>query len=204
MRKLLIVATALTAIISGEVLAAPSKYTSTSTITYNGITYQYSGSSTCADGTAALRQNRKWWCPLVTTTSTPTTTPTAPTSDTTATTGTSTTTDTSTSSGTTTDTTIPTTTTITAPKTYNASVSWTIPSTRADGTPLTVSELAGYEVYYTNDSGSVSVSVPVSGGSTASAVVSNLASGNYYFSISAIDSTGLKSALSTVASVSFP
>lgn len=204
MRKLLIVAAALTAIVSGEVSAATSKYTSTSTITYNGIKYQLSSTSTCADGTAALRLNRKWWCPVTTTTtastsSGTTTTTTTTSTDTTATSGTTTTSGT-TSTGTTTTTT----TTTTTPKTYNASVSWTVPSTRADGTPLSVGELSGYEVYYTNDSGSVSASVPVSGGSTASAVVSNLASGNYYFSISAVDSTGLKSALSTVASVTFP
>jgi hypothetical protein len=83
-------------------------------------------------------------------------------------------------------------------------VSWSVPATRADGTPLTASELAGYEVYYTSDSGSVSAVVPVAGGTTVNTVVSSLSSGNYYFSISAIDTNGLKSALSAVAAVSFP
>lgn len=191
MRKFLIVAAALTAMFSGEVSAAISKYTSTSTITYNGIKYQYSSTSTCADGTAALRSYRKWWCPVTSTTTASTSTGTTSTTTTTTTTPTTTTT-------------TPTTTTTTAPKSYNASVSWTIPSARADGTPLTAGELAGYEVYYTNDSGSVTASLPVSGGSTVNAVVSNLASGSYYFSISAIDSTGLKSVLSTVASITVP
>jgi hypothetical protein len=59
-------------------------------------------------------------------------------------------------------------------------------------------------VYYTNDSGSVNVSVPVSGGSSVKTVVSNLASGSYHFSISAIDTNGLKSPLSTMASITFP
>ncbi|HET8710102.1 MAG TPA: fibronectin type III domain-containing protein [Spongiibacteraceae bacterium] len=67
-----------------------------------------------------------------------------------------------------------------------------------------MSELSGYEVYYTNDSGSVSVAVPVTGGSTVNTVVGNLSSGSYYFSISAIDTNGLKSTLSTVASITFP
>ena len=178
MRKLLIVAAALTAIFSGEVSAA--KYTRTSTITYNGIKYQFSSTSTCAGGTTALRMNRKWWCPVITTT---------------ASSGTSTSGSTTTGGST---------TTTTTPKTYNASVSWAVPSTRADGTPLSVSELSGYEVYYTNDSGSVNISLPISGGSTASTMVNNLASGNYYFSISAIDAAGLKSVLSTVASITVP
>ena len=177
MRKLLIVATALTALISGEALAGKSSYTTSSTIVYNGSTYTYSSTSTCADGTAALRKNRKWWCPVTSSTTTSTTSST-------------------TSSGTTTAT--------ATPVSYNASISWSIPATRADGTPLSTGELSGYEVYYTNDSGSVNVAVPVSGGSTANTVVSSLASGNYYFSISAIDTGGLKSALSAMALVTFP
>ena len=87
---------------------------------------------------------------------------------------------------------------------YSANVAWTIPTTRADGSALSASDLAGYEVYYTNDSGTVSAVVPVAGGTTASTLVSNLASGNYYFSVSAIDTGGLKSALSSLVSVSIP
>lgn len=158
-----------TLLISGEAAAGKSSYSTTSTITYNSATYSYSSSSTCTDGTAALRYNRKWWCPVVSTATTTTPTP-----------------------------------TVTAPATYNAQLSWTIPATRADGTALTASELAGYEIYYTNDTGSVSAVVPVSGGSAVSTTVSSLASGSYSFSISAIDTSGLKSALSTVATVTFP
>lgn len=162
-----------TLLISGEAAAGKSTYSTTSTITYNGATYSYSSSSTCTDGTAALRYNRKWWCPVVSTATT-TTTPTSST------------------------------TTVTAPATYNAQLSWTIPSTRADGTPLTASELAGYEVYYTTDTGSVAAVVPIAGGSSVSTTLSSLPSGNYSFSISAIDTSGLKSALSAVATINFP
>lgn len=164
MRKILILTTALTILVSGEAAAGSAKYSTSSTTTYNGITYSYSSSSTCADGQAALRLYRKWWCPVIASAPAP-----AP-----------------------------------APVAYSASVSWEIPSTRADGTPLPADELSGYEIYYTNDSGSVAASVPVAGGSTAATVVSNLTSGNYYFSIAAIDSNGLKSALSTMAAVTFP
>lgn len=202
MRKLLIVATFLTAAISGEALAAKSSYSGSSTITYNGVSYQYSSTSTCSDGTAALRLYRKWWCPVTSSSTTTSSTSSTTTTSTSGTTSTSSTT--SSTSTTTTGSTTTTSTTSTTPTAYNANVSWTIPTTRADGTALSVAELSGYEVYYTNDTGSVSVAVPVSGGSTVSAVVSNLTSGNYYFSISAIDSSGLKSALSTVATLSFP
>jgi hypothetical protein len=144
--------------------AAASKYTASSTITVSGITYNYSGTSTCTDGTAAMRHDRKWWCPVVQATPEP-----AP-----------------------------------APVLYNAQLSWAAPTTRADGTLLAAGELAGYEVYYTNAAGSVSVALPISGGSTLATTVPSLSSGSYSFSISAVDANGLKSALSPVVTVNFP
>jgi hypothetical protein len=153
-------------VISSE--AAAGKWT-TSTITYNGLTYQLSSSSTCLDGTAALRYMRKWWCPVSATvaiTPPPTTTPTEPVA-------------------------------------YSAQISWTIPSTRTDGTPLPLSELTGYEIYYTTDDPAVTGVVNVTGGSSASYVASNLKAGNYYFTISAIDINGLKSSMSTMAAIKF-
>ena len=94
--------------------------------------------------------------------------------------------------------------TVVAPVSYSAKLAWTIPTARVDGSALPVGELAGYEVYYTNESGSVSISIPVAGGTTVNTVVSNLTSGKYYFSVSAVDTKGLKSALSTMALASFP
>jgi hypothetical protein len=84
------------------------------------------------------------------------------------------------------------------PTSFSAKVSWTAPSTRQDGQPLALSDLSGYEVYYTTDSSSAGTAIKVSGGTTASYVISNLPAGTYYFAISAIDSTGLKSALSSM------
>jgi len=82
-------------------------------------------------------------------------------------------------------------------------LSWSIPTTRADGSALTLSELSGYEIYYTNDSGSVALTVPVSGGSVSSYTIANIAAGTYHFSISAIDRNNLKSGLSPVVDVTF-
>jgi len=48
------------------------------------------------------------------------------------------------------------------------------------------------------------VVVPISGGSIASTTVSSLTSGNYSFAVSAIDTAGLKSSLSTVVAINFP
>lgn len=164
------------AVFSGEAAAARSS--SSSTMTYKGVTYKSSSSSKCADGSSALRYQSKYWCPVTTTTASSGSTTSGSTSG----------------SGTTT----------TTPVTQTAQLTWTIPTTRADGTALAVSELAGYEVYYTNDSGSVSVTLSVSGASTVSTTVASLTTGNYYFSISAVDSTGLKSALSSVVTYTVP
>lgn len=86
---------------------------------------------------------------------------------------------------------------------YSAQFSWTIPSIRTNGTALTLSELSGYEIYYTDDSGSVAETVSVSGGSKSAHTLSNIAAGRYHFAISAIDTNGQKSALSSMVDVTF-
>lgn len=92
-------------------------------------------------------------------------------------------------------------TTTPTPTTFSAKLSWTIPSTRQNGQPLQLSELSGYELYYTTDSSSSNGTVvTVSGGSKASYEISNLKAGTYYFAISAIDASGLKSPLSSMVS----
>lgn len=80
-------------------------------------------------------------------------------------------------------------------------MSWQIPTTRADGQPLTVGELAGYEIYYTTDNPNVSVKYSVSSGTATSYDISNLAAGTYYFAMAAIDTTGAKSTLSPVVAI---
>jgi hypothetical protein len=90
-----------------------------------------------------------------------------------------------------------------APTSYSAQLSWTPPSTRTDGTQLALSELAGYEIYYTSDDLSKGVSVSINGGSTSSYKITSLQAGTYHFAISAIDSNGIKSPLSAVVSKTF-
>jgi len=99
----------------------------------------------------------------------------------------------------------PTTPTNPTPSSYSASLSWTIPSAREDGKALSLSELSGYEVYYTTDASSTSKGtvVKIDGGNKSSYVVSGLPAGTYYFAISAIDTNGLKSALSSMVSAKF-
>lgn len=77
-------------------------------------------------------------------------------------------------------------------------LSWQVPTERADGTPLT--NLAGYNIHYGPASENYTNTIKVSNAGLTAYVVDNLAAGTYYFSISAYDSTGLESALSGEAS----
>jgi predicted phage tail protein len=79
------------------------------------------------------------------------------------------------------------------------SLGWTIPATRENGQALSLSELSGYEIYYV--AGATDRTVVVSGGSVATYRITGLAAGSYTFAISAVDTSGAKSALSAVVVV---
>lgn len=78
----------------------------------------------------------------------------------------------------------------------SAMLTWKIPTTRENGEALSLSDLKGYEIYYTTEDLSKADIVPVDGASTSSYILKNLAAGKYYIAISAIDVSGLKSKLS--------
>lgn len=84
--------------------------------------------------------------------------------------------------------------------TYSASLNWRAPSTREDGSPLALSDLKGYEIYYTSDDLTQGVTVSVAGGSNTTYALKSLKAGTYHFAISAIDAAGLKSELSPLVS----
>jgi hypothetical protein len=85
------------------------------------------------------------------------------------------------------------------PISYAVRLNWTPPSTRADGSALTSSELTGYRVYYALDGADASQDtvVPVSGGTTTTVQVALNAAGTYAFAITALDQNGLESSLSS-------
>jgi L-2-hydroxyglutarate oxidase LhgO len=77
-----------------------------------------------------------------------------------------------------------------------------IPSTRANGQPLLLSELAGYEIYYVlENSNAADTKIVVNGGGSTSYTINGMAAGTYDFAISAVDTAGLKSSLSGVVVV---
>lgn len=80
-----------------------------------------------------------------------------------------------------------------------AALSWNAPTMNTDGTPLT--DLAGYKVYYGTKPRTYTNSIVI--GNVTKYTI-NLASGTYYFTVTAYDSTGLESTFSNEASKTIP
>jgi hypothetical protein len=79
-----------------------------------------------------------------------------------------------------------------------ASLSWTPPTRNTNGT--TLSNLAGYRIYYGTSSTVLNKQIQIASAGIASYVVQNLAPGTYYFGVRAYTSTGSESSLSNVTS----
>ena len=84
-------------------------------------------------------------------------------------------------------------------KAYRARISWNIPTRRTNGKALAMSELKGYEVYWTRSSDNARGTIRVSSNAQISTLFDVYTPSTYYFAISAIDTKGLKSPLSTLA-----
>lgn len=85
-------------------------------------------------------------------------------------------------------------------RTYKASLTWDIPTTRVNGVALQVAELRGYEVYWTRRNDATTGVIKVTSGTGQIATLEVFKPDEYYFAISAIDTGGLKSALSPMVS----
>jgi hypothetical protein len=81
-----------------------------------------------------------------------------------------------------------------------ANVSWTAPTTNVDGSALT--NLARFKVYYGTSSTSLTSSTTVDDITSRSATVSSLTPGTWYFAVRAVNTAGVESGNSNVASKS--
>jgi putative Ig domain-containing protein len=84
----------------------------------------------------------------------------------------------------------------------SATLTWTPPTTNTDGSPLT--NLAGYRVRWGLAPGNYTNSVTLNNPGLASYVVTNLVPGTHYFVVTAVNSAGVESQLSNVASKTMP
>jgi hypothetical protein len=91
----------------------------------------------------------------------------------------------------------------TLPLSFKIKLNWSAPSTRADGSPLPLSEISGYRVYYllegTDSSNDTTISI--NGGNTTTLNLTLTTAGSYTFAITTVDRNGLESKLSSAVSV---
>ena len=85
--------------------------------------------------------------------------------------------------------------------TGSAQISWTAPTTRADGSSLTSTDISGYKLYESDTAGGTMSPVADLTSSETSVVVSDLAVGTHYFTMTTIDTNGMESAQSQAFSV---
>ena len=81
----------------------------------------------------------------------------------------------------------------------SATLSWSVPTARENGETLQMSDLSGYEVYYTTTSGAEKT-FPINNPSETTITINNLAPDTYYFAMAVIDAEGVYSELSNTAS----
>ena len=83
-------------------------------------------------------------------------------------------------------------------ETGSASISWTAPVARADGSPLSLAEIEGYRVYYGESEGDYPNRIDVSDGTAVELTLSELPPGTHYFVMTTYDNAGRESVFSPV------
>ncbi|HED16883.1 MAG TPA: hypothetical protein ENI64_08760 [Gammaproteobacteria bacterium] len=86
-----------------------------------------------------------------------------------------------------------------APGTRDLGLSWVAPSTRTDGTPISLSDIGGYKLYVGTSSGSYDPAIDV--GNTTTYTLSSKGPGTYFLAISAYDLNTQESSLSNEMSI---
>jgi len=75
-------------------------------------------------------------------------------------------------------------------------LNWVAPTTRADGTPLALTDIDGYHIYYGDLPGNYTSTMTIANGSATAATVNNLPVGTYYLVMTTYDINGLESGYS--------
>lgn len=77
--------------------------------------------------------------------------------------------------------------------TADINLSWVAPAEREDNSSISLSEIAGYQVFYGKSQGQYSSSVIINDGTAVGYTFKNLPSGTYYIAVTTIDSEGRES-----------
>ena len=75
-------------------------------------------------------------------------------------------------------------------------INWVAPSTREDGTPLLLSEIETYNIYYGSSPGDYQNTIDNSNVTTDSVYITDFPSGTYYFVLTTVTYDGLQSVFS--------
>ena len=75
-------------------------------------------------------------------------------------------------------------------------LSWAAPSAREDNSSISLSEIAGYHVFYGKTQGQYTDSISINDGTTTSYTLANLPAGTYYFVVTTLDTEGRESQFS--------
>ncbi len=87
---------------------------------------------------------------------------------------------------------------VSAVATGSATLSWEAPTQNTDGSSLT--NLAGFRIRYGRSATQLTESVAIDNPSISTYILENLSAGSWYFAVIAINSAGVESSLSNVAS----
>jgi hypothetical protein len=79
-------------------------------------------------------------------------------------------------------------------------LTWSAPTENTNGTALT--NLVGYNIYYGTSTGAMTNKININTVGLLTYVIDNMASGNWYFSITSVNSAGMESVLSSTVQAS--
>ncbi|MFV2004847.1 MAG: VCBS domain-containing protein [Gammaproteobacteria bacterium] len=85
----------------------------------------------------------------------------------------------------------------TVSSTADVTLSWVAPAEREDNKPISLSEIAGYKIYYGTAQGSYNNSIDINDGTATGYTFTSFSAGTYYFVITTRDVDGRESQYST-------